>query len=284
MSIKSALSLTLVLVLASSFMAQADEKEQEIVSKYLAKAQKMHAKKLGWVSFNYQYNRINRASNDYNKMASTLSTQISGTDFQWINNTNAFGIEFGTILKEKFVWTIGGEFWSKAGDKFSGTFTYTPPSGVPVAVTDPKSEVSVWGVTTGVQLYLTNHPKPATGLTGLAIRSGVNAGYYVAKWNLFDQYQNVNLSTGLDEGQNIAYKGSTLGFSFNLGADYPINLWDMSLGLDASYLLLNFGNVAWYNLQDEEIVATWTGDDTGRVDLNMSGVRAKVELKRFFSW
>lgn len=284
MSIKSIISLTLAMVLAGSCLTQANDKEQEIVSKYLARAEKMHAKKLGWVSFHYQYNRVNRAGNDYNKMASTLSTQIAGTDFKWITNTNAFGIEFGTIIKEKFAWTIGGELWSKAGDSYSGTFIYTPPSGTPVAVDNPKSEISVWGVTSGVQYYVMNHPNPADQLTGLAIRTGLNAGFYVAKWNLFDQYQNVNLSTGLDEGQNIAYKGSTLGFSFNLGADYPINLWDMSLGLDASYLLLNFGNVAWYNLQDEEIVATWTGDDTGRVDLDLSGFRAKVELKRFFSW
>lgn len=283
MSIKSALSLTLVLVLVCSCLTQADETEQEIVNKYLAKAQKMQTYKLGWLSFNYQYNRVNR-DNDYNKMANALSNQISGTTFEWIGTTSAFGIEFGTVFKKKFAWTIGGELWSKAGTNYTGTFTYTPPSGGPVAVVNPKSEVSVWGVTTGFQYYLINAPKPATKLTSLAIRTGFNVGYYVATWQLFDQYQNVNLSTGTDEGQNIDYKGSTVGFSFNLGADYPVNLWDMSLGLDASYLMLNFGNVAWYNLQNQEIVATWTGDEAGRVDLDLSGFRAKVELKRFFSW
>ena len=284
MSFKSVLSLVLVLILAGSCMIQADETEQDIVNKYLAKAKKQHTKKLGWLSINYQYNRVNRGHNEYNHMANTLSTQVDGADFGAINNTNVFGVEFGTVFQKKFAWTVGGEFWQKAGDSNTGTFTYTPISGTPAQVVDPKSEVSVWGVSTGIQYYVKNNPQPASKLTKLAIRTGVNVGYYVATWDLFDQYENVNLTTGIDEGQNIAFKGTSLGFSFNVGVDYPINLWDMSLGVDANYLMLNFDNIAWYNAQDQEIIATWTGDDTGRVNLNLSGARAKVELKRFFSW
>jgi hypothetical protein len=48
-------------------------------------------------------------------------------------------------------------------------------------------------------------------------------------------------------------------------------------------MYLNFKNVAWYNDQDQEIVASYTGDADGRVDLGLSGFRAKIELKRFFS-
>ena len=54
--------------------------------------------------------------------------------------------------------------------------------------------------------------------------------------------------------------------------------------MDANYLYLNFGNVAAYNSSDQEIVATYSGEEDGRVDLGMSGFRGKVELKRYFSW
>lgn len=283
MSIKSVISFTLALVLLASAVSFAGDSEQDIINKYLAKTEKAHVQKIGWLSFHYQYNRVNRGS-DYNQMASTLSTQISGTDFQWIGNTNAFGLEFGTVFKQNFAWTIGGEFWSKAGTSYSGTFTYTPPSGIPTTVVDPKSEVSVWGITTGMQYYIKNAPQPGSALTKLALRTGLTAGYYVATWDLFDQYQNLNLSTATPESENIAYKGNSVGLSLNVGAEYPIKLWDMTLGMDANYLYLNFGNVAWYNVQDEEIVATWNGEEDGRVDLDMSGFRGKVELKRYFSW
>jgi hypothetical protein len=51
-----------------------------------------------------------------------------------------------------------------------------------------------------------------------------------------------------------------------------------------SYLYLNFTNVSWYNSQDQEIIATVDGTEDGRVDLDFSGVRGKVEIKRYFSW
>ena len=44
------------------------------------------------------------------------------------------------------------------------------------------------------------------------------------------------------------------------------------------------GNMAWYNLQDQEIIATWNGVESGRVDLDMSGFRGKFEIRRYFSW
>ena len=53
---------------------------------------------------------------------------------------------------------------------------------------------------------------------------------------------------------------------------------------EASYLHLNFTNVAWYNSVDQEVVATYGGTDATRVDIALSGVRAKINLKKYFSW
>ena len=75
-----------------------------------------------------------------------------------------------------------------------------------------------------------------------------------------------------------------MGFGVFTGIDYPLGIFDLAVGVDVGYLYLNFANVAWYNSQDEEVIATYTGDRDGRVDLDMSGVRGKVEIKRFFSW
>jgi len=46
---------------------------------------------------------------------------------------------------------------------------------------------------------------------------------------------------------------------------------------------LNFANAAWYNESGDEIVASVDGTEDGRVDLDFSGVRGKIEVKRYFS-
>jgi len=114
------------------------------------------------------------------------------------------------------------------------------------------------------------------------VRVDGSVGYYQASWDLWDGYQNLNLATSVPEGVNTTLKGTAPGFSFGVGADYPLPFFDMALGVDVSYLYLNFTNVAWYNAEDEEIVATYNGTADSRVDLNLSGARARIELKRFF--
>ncbi|MDF1543823.1 MAG: hypothetical protein P1R58_01830, partial [bacterium] len=80
------------------------------------------------------------------------------------------------------------------------------------------------------------------------------------------------------------FKGNAPGLSAGFGMDYPLNFYGLSFGADMSYFYLNFTNVAWYNSIDQEVVASVDGTEDGRIDLNFSGVRGKLELKRFFNW
>jgi len=283
MRFKTFLAIAMTVIFAGAAFAQTTPSEQDLVDQYLSKATKAQTRKLGWLSVSFSFNRINR-NNPYNDFANQMSTQFSDANWSWIGDGKIFALEFGSVFKERFAWSLGGEYWMKLGESLSGTYTYDPPLGASTQITDPSSEVQVYGFHTGFQVYLVNPPKKSDHLKGIAVRAGTTLGYYMASWDLWDQYENLNLSTSLPEGENISYKGSAPGFQFNIGVDYPLNLWDMALGVDVGYQYLNFTNISWYNSQDEEVVVSITGDPESRVDLDMSGVRARIEFKRFFSW
>jgi hypothetical protein len=271
------------LAIVGTAIGQAQETEEEIVNQYLQKAKKAHTRKIGFASVNFSFNRINR-HNDYNDFANYSSQHLDNGTINWLDNAQAFGVEFGTVFKDRFVWSLGGEYWLRLGQTLNGTYTYSPPLGSPVQLVDPSSRIDVYGFFTGFQVYLLNPPEKMDHLKGLALRTGCTIGYYMVSWDLWPQYENLNLATSLPEEENITYKGDAPGLTLGFGADYPLNVFDLALGIDVHYLYLNFSNVAWYNSNDEEIVASYTGDEDGRVDLDFSGFRAKAELKRFFSW
>ena len=129
-----------------------------------------------------------------------------------------------------------------------------------------------------------NPPTVNEQLTKPAVRLGGSVGYYQASWDLWQDYQNLNLATSESEPTNITYKGTGVGFMVNLGGDYPLKWNGLVVGADIGYLMLNFKNVSWYNSQDEEVVATLDGTSAGRVNLDLSGVKGRFEIKRFFSW
>jgi len=281
------LMIGIALLLSVSVSAQTrttSKTEQELIDKYLQKSKKVQekSKKLYWVTGHYSINRINR-NNDYNKFAIYASSQFSNTDMSWLNTGSSLGLEFDWLVNKNFSWTLGGEYWMPLGETQVGTFDYTPPSGNST-VTELRSEIKVYGVSTGIQYYLLNPPTPTERLTKPAVRVGVGAGYYQVKWDLWDQYENLNLATATPSPINSTYRDNTLGFTFSVGGEYPISAKGFAFGVDLQYLYLNFKNVAWYNSQDQEIVPTYEGNPTSRVVLGLSGVRAKVELKKFFSW
>jgi len=47
---------------------------------------------------------------------------------------------------------------------------------------------------------------------------------------------------------------------------------------------LNFANAAWYNESGDETVASEDGTEDGQGDLDFSGVRGMIEVKRYFNW
>lgn len=286
-----ALVVGFALTLSISALAQTrpvNPSEQELIDKYLKqKAQKTKdknekSKKLYWVSGHYSLNRINR-DNDYNKFVNYESNLLSNTDLNWLNTGSELGLDFGWLAGKNISWTIGGELWMPLGETQTGSFSYNPPSGS-TTVTELKSEIKVYGVTTGLQYYVMNPPNANQKMIKPAIKVGVGAGYYQAKWNLWDEYANLNLATSSPDPTNSTFRDNTIGFTLNLGGEYPISTSGFALGLDLHYLYLNFKDVAWYNSSDQKVVATYEGSSSSAVVLGLSGVRGKLELKKFFSW
>lgn len=281
MRFKNFIIALILLTLVTPVLLQAQNTEQELVNKFLQRTEAKHITKTGWMAFNFTVNRINR-HNDYNSFTTQVSNQIPNGGFSWLNTAQSFGLDLGIVFKDHWAWCIGGEYWLKLKDELNGSYTYLATGGT---IDDPSSEIQVYGIYTGVQYYFFNNPRKVEHITGLSLRVGGTVGYYEAKWDLWPDYENLNLSTSAPTGtENTTFKGTAPGFTVNMGMDYPLNVFGMVLGADLSYLYLNFNNVAWYNSSDDEVIVTTTGTSDGRVDLGMSGFRAKMELKRFFSF
>ncbi|KAA3634540.1 MAG: hypothetical protein DWP97_06805 [Calditrichaeota bacterium] len=279
MRFKLFITLSLVAVFALGSLSFADGTEEELTQKFLSRYEKTHVQKLSFITVHTNFNRINR-NNDYNDFANYESNNFNSGNLSWLNDPLSFGMDFGVILSERYAWSFGFDVWSGMGEQLSGSYFYAP-SGT--TIENPQSDISLWGIQTGVQYYFYNKPEQSGELKSLALRSGVTVGYYQVKWDLWQEYSNLNLATATSEAENSTFEDSGPSIELGLGADYPLNLWGLNLGVDFSYLYLNFDQVGWYNSQDEEVVASFTGNEEGRVDLDFSGFRGKVEFKRFFS-
>ena len=282
MKIRTIILCAVGLVFMMGACAQAVGTEDEIIQSYLKKAEKKHIRKISWVAASFEMNRINR-HNPYNDFAIYNNTRFSNAEIPWLSQAPQIGFDFGVMFAEKYAWTIGGEYWLKIGTNEDGSFQYTPPLGTQTTVENLISEIQVYGLSTGIQHYLVN-PPTVDRLGSYSLRAGTEVGYYWSTWDLWSGYENLNLVTSAPTGNNTTFNGSAPGFKFTLGGDYALNFFEMALAADFGYQYLNFNNVAWYNGQDEEIVATTDGTVENRVDLDLSGFTAKFELKRFFKW
>lgn len=275
-----------ILLACSTGFAQSREKnpqEQAIVNSYLKKVENKHTRKLGWFSVNGGLNRIFR-DNDYNKFVDYPAGQFVEGKFNYLNMANSIGADFALMISRKIGWHAGGEYWLTFGNQLSGTYTYNPPGGGTAQVTDPKSEISVVGFHTGLQYYVLNPPTPQEKLSKLAVRVNGAVGMYSASWDLFNQFQNLNLATSAPASTNTTFKDDAIGFRAGVGIDYPVKLGGLTLSLESEYLSLNFNEMAWYNQQNNEIIASYDGTSNGRVGLDLSGLRGRFEIKKFFSW
>ncbi len=283
MRVRLALALTVAALIASTAIAAPTPQEQEMVNQFLKKTEKKHkAKKVGWFSASFTANRINR-NNEYNSFTNHLNSSLSGGEFSWLGQAYAAGAEFGIGVSKKMAWMAGGEFWLKTGDKLTGTITYAPPAGSPVQLTNPQSEIKVYGAYTGINYSIWNPRLAGQEIIGGSAWLTGTIGYYQVAWDLFAEYQNLNLATAAPEGTNAEFKGNAPGFSLGVGLDYPIGFAGMAFAAEANYLHLNFNNVAWYNSADQEVVATYNESPDSRVDLKMSGIRARISLKKYFT-
>ena len=257
--------------------------EQGLLDSLLQRTVVKQVRHLGWFSAGFGLNRINRY-NDYNSFATYESKHLGGASLNWLDMGKSINADFGYPILPKLTLTVGGESWFRLGQTLKGTFTYTPDGSAAMNVTNPSSEIKVMGFSLGAQYYLANPPTTEEMLTKPSLRIGGNVGYYQVSWDLWPEYQNLNLSTTTTERPNITFKGSAPGLSVSFGTDYPLKSSGWALCADLNYLYLNFKNVAWYNRSDQPVVATYAGTTNSRVNLALSGIRGKIEIKKFFRW
>ena len=277
---KTLLLLTSVLVLLASSVVTATDAEEEFINKFMSRLEKKHTTKVTWISGSFSINRINR-DNDYNKFANYETVNFTDGAVSWLGEAPIMGLDFGMVFSKRFAWRLSGEYWMPMGETLEGTYFYEPTG---TYIENPTTEVKVYGITTGLDYYLMNPPKVTGELNDLAIRAGVGVGFYKASWDVWEEYQNLNLATDMSDGSTASFEDQGVGFSMHLGVDYPTRIFNLVLGVDLGYLYLNLDNVAYYNSHDEEIIASYSGDADGRVDLGLSGVKGKIEIKHFFSW
>jgi len=267
------------LLLVSSAVASSDS-EEEILQRYMNKIQKKRTSRMTWMSAHFSVNRIDR-DNDYNAFANYETLNFTDATIPWLGEATTLGADFGMVFSNSFAWTLGFEYWFELGESLEGTYYYEP-SGT--YVENPESKINVFGITTGIQYYLKNRPSRTGELEKMAVRVGAGCGFYKVKWEVWEDYWDFNLVTNYTDASSAAFEDQTLGFNVNMGIDYPTRAFGLILGVDLGYLALKFDNVSWVNTWDQEVVASYTGDADGRVDLDLSGFTAKVELKRFFCW
>jgi len=273
----------LLMVLSVSTLAATNPAEREIIEKYSRKIQKKQTRKLAWISGSFELNRINR-NNDYNRFATYESNNFANTNISWLDQAKAFSLEYGMKLGSKMAWKVSGEYWMKFGENSSGAFSYTPPGGLQTSVSEKVSEIKTYGFSGGLDYYLSGAPSVEESLTGTALKIGASVGYHFVSWDVWDNYQNLNLATSAPASGNITYQGTAPSVSLGIGAEQPIKIAGLSAAFDFEYLYLNFKNVAWYNTIDQEIVATYASSADSRVNIGLSGFRGRFELRRYFSW
>ncbi len=264
--------------------------EDELIGKFLNKAEKKHIKKVGFVIINGSYGKLANNS-DYNKFADGVTPWIASLDgsdsrVDGIYRSKEFFAGFGVMTTPKLAASLGFAYWLKLGSDKTGNYNLSL-----VNVDDPndhenfnlKSEVQVYGILGGVDYYLMNPPDRDGALPGLALKVGLSGGYYFASWDVWNGFSGYNLYTETQSVIQGNLTGSAPGGSVRIGAEFPIRLAGLVIETSANYQYLNFTKMKWYNSYDQEHVVIHDAD-LSRVELDLSGPRAQFGLKRYFSW
>ncbi len=267
-----------VLAITGSAQDRRPAELPDLVEQYLSGAEERQTDKLGWFSVNGSLNRVFQ-DNDYNSFLEAQNSIVqTGGTYSTFTYAPSFGIDFGIMLNDRFGLGLGGDFWLKIGGDVDGPMTTTSE-----LIEAPTSNVSVIGFRAGVQYYLLNPPTPDRFLEGMAVKAISSIGFYSASWEFVGPSNTLNLATEIAEAPAEEFQDSKPAFELGIGVDYPFAKgWGVSFS--SSYLYLNFTDVSWYNDADEEIVASFNGTESGRVDLDFSGFRGRLEITKFFAW
>jgi hypothetical protein len=277
----------LSLLLITPTMAQT---EDELIAKYLKKAEKKSTKKVGYLVINGSFGRLYR-DNDYNKFSNRVSPLVASVgggdgELEKINKSIEIFGGFGMMASPKTSVEFGFTYWLKQGSTETGDFNLSL-----VNLDDPldhygfelQSEIQIYGFTGGMDYYLSDPPDKDGQLHNLAFKVGGGFGYYFANWELWEGFTGFNLNTSESEIIGNKLTGSAPGFTANVAAEYPIGLGGLVFEAEARYLYLNFTGMNWYNSNNEEVVATVNNSGT-KVELDMSGPRIQLGFKRYLSW
>jgi len=275
------LAILLVIAVAGSAFSQT---EDEIIAKYLKKAEKKHRDKVGFIGLTGAYGKLPNET-DYLKFRNYSNNNIApGNPIDGIWRSKQFGFEMGMMVARQFSVKAGFDYWLKMGNEATGDYTMAiEPLGIQDNFTI-KSEIQVYGFWAGFDYYLLNPPNRAALVNALSVRCGASGGLYMANWDIWSGASAFNLSLENFEQNSDPYTGSTPSFSAWVGADYPTPFFNMLVGLEATYQYLNFDKLHAYNSLGEELYVTYSDNSSDRVKLDFSGFRGKVVLKRYFAW
>lgn len=260
------------------------QNEDEIVASYMHKAQKKYKTKVGFFSASLSFNDL-KNENGFNRFSDYANSQVTpGSPLANAWHSYQLNANFGMMLNRDVLFKLGFDYWLSMGSEKTGDYTMSvAPVG---AQTDfnMKSKVQVLGFSIGTDYYLTNPPDKYGIIHALALRVGVSGGFYMAKWNVWEGLTSFNLATSSFEANRDPLKDNSLGFTVMAGVDFPAPVWDLLIGFDAGYQYLNFDDIKSYNTVGEELYLSATAGGTDKLTLDLSGLRAKIELKKFFSW
>lgn len=268
--------------------------EDEIVAKFMKKAEKMRVKKIGFAVIHGSYGRLDN-NNTYNQFANQISPQIAGIQglgagLPGIYRSKEFFAGFGIMATPQASVTFGFNYWLKLGSDQKGDFNLVllnAADSVDHLGFDLTSEIQIFGFSSSVDYYLLNPPTKDGILPGFSLKAVLGGGYYFAKWQLWDSFAGNNLDAAVGDDPITVVEsklsGSAPGFTIGMAAEYPLGIAGLVVEGSAIYRYLNFSSMKWYNESDEEIVATYQNDGE-RVELDFSGPRARLGFKRYFSW
>jgi len=266
-----------VLFLMTAVAPAFAQTEDEIVAKYLQKAEKKQKRKVGFLTANFSYGRL---SNDigyrqFNFAASSDLSTLEGLagPTEGIFRSKQLGLDFGMMLAPQAAIKLGFDYWLKMNTDIN--VDYDMSIGV-LEVEDTyqsESEVTVYGFKAGFDYYLLNPPDKFGKLSNLAVKVGGGGGIYMASWDFWQS----------GDSESDPLKASSPGFWVQGGVEYPIGFLDMALAADMSYFYLNFNGFESYNQSSGDLQLTYPGTSE-EIELDFSGLRGKVELKKFFSW
>jgi hypothetical protein len=266
-------ALFLVTIVGNAFA----ETEDEIIARYLKKTEKKHVKKVGFFSTHFSYGFLpkDQTYRQFNFSASSDLATISGLvgPQGGIWRSNEFGLSLGMMLTPKAAFNLGFDYWLSMGEDY--TVDYNATFGIlSTDVTyNNDNKISVYGFKTGVDYYLWNAPDKFGHLSNIAVTLGGGAGYYFSRWNLWEE----------NNTDSEPLKSSALGLWIRGGIEYPFGFWDMVVGANISYFYLNFSDIKSYNEDSGDLTLTYPGDGS-ELELDFSGIRGSILLKKFVVW